>query len=98
MIEDGRQVWNRYRDDVAFQHAGAVGSIRELSELMDAAVRAFQAGAWVSQSNAAMDAYKKLLSLQSSARSTAQSVEDEFDDALSRQPHYVDESSWQAKW
>jgi len=67
-----------------------------MTSLLDASKRAFEAGAW--EGGKAKERFAMLVDLRRQAQSAAQQSEDEFRDAIARQPREVPASSWQARW
>ena len=90
------EVSNPYRQAIRDAWSSCAGATAALSESLDRAVRAFEAGAWVG--GMADQAYAELTDLRNGVRSAAWVAQDEFDLAWRAQPPTVDDHAWQTHW
>ena len=90
------EVPNPYRQAIRDASSSCAGEIGALSESLDRAVRAFEAGAWAG--GLADQAYAELTDLRDGVRSAAWAAQDEFDLAWQAQPPTVDDHAWQTHW
>lgn len=96
MSDDVVLVANPYRAELVAQKAASGSVADRLRQVLDKAITAFEAGAWVGPTGGASDqAYTQLTDDRDQARSTADAVEDEFDYAIAGQPQQVSINSWQ---
>ena len=89
-------VANQYRQAIASAKARSRSDVEALSGLLDAAKRAFEAGAW--RGGASDERYGQLVELRKDAQNAAAQAQNEFDYGLRAQAPMVPADSWQARW
>lgn len=89
-------VANPYRAELVARKPAAVAAADRLRHILDAAIRAFEGGAWIGPAGGASDqAFAELIGRRDQANRAADAVEDEFDDVIAGQPRQVSIHSWQ---
>lgn len=89
-------VANQYRQAIQSAYARSRADIEALHCLLDAAQRAFDAGAW--QGGSSNRRYGVLIDLRQQAHSMALQAASEFDRVARTQADLVPADSWQARW
>jgi len=87
---------NRYRVAVMMTKHASGSDIDDLQDLLEAAMKAFEAGAW--EGGLADDCHGRLLELRDRAQAAAARCEGELDYAIAGQALEVPVDSWQARW